>query len=213
LDRAGLVGEDGATHHGVFDLAYLNCIPNLVIFAPKDAVALRNIMYTAQRGIDFPLAIRYPRGRGHLLDWKQPFEVIDIGKGECLKEGHRIAILSIGTMAKIIEDVITSLDQKDAIGHYDMRFVKPLDENLLHHIFKTYEAIITIEDGTIIGGFGSSILAFANTNNYKQNIRTLGIKDQFVEHGTTAQLMQLEHLDSLSIKKEIEELFSTLDNG
>jgi 1-deoxy-D-xylulose-5-phosphate synthase len=116
-------------------------------------------------------------------------------------------------MAKTIEDVIISLDQKDAIGHYDMRFVKPLDENLLHHIFKTYEAIITIEDGTIIGGFGSSILAFANTNNYKQNIRTLGIKDQFVEHGTTAQLMQLEHLDSLSIKKEIEELFSTLDNG
>jgi 1-deoxy-D-xylulose-5-phosphate synthase len=213
LDRAGLVGEDGATHHGVFDLAYLNCIPNLMIFAPKDAIALRNIMYTAQLGIDFPLAIRYPRGRGHLLDWRQAFEVIDIGKGECLKEGHRIAILSIGTLAKIIKDVITSLDQKDAIGHYDMRFVKPLDENLLHHIFKTYEAIITIEDGTIIGGFGSSILAFANTNNYKQNIRTLGIKDQFVEHGTTAQLMQLEHLDALSIKKEIEELVFTLDNG
>ncbi len=115
LDRAGLVGEDGATHHGVFDLAYLNCIPNLVIFAPRDAIALRNIMYTVQLGIDFPLAIRYPRGRGHLLDWKKPFKSIEIGQGICLKEGNRIAVLSVGTMAKTIEDVISSLDQKDAI--------------------------------------------------------------------------------------------------
>ena len=185
----------------------------MVIFAPKDAVALRNIMYTAQLGIDFPLAIRYPRGRGHLLDWKKPFEVIDIGKGTCLKEGHRIAILSIGTTAKTIDDVILGLDQKEAIGHYDMMFVKPLDERLLHHIFKTYEAVVTIEDGTIVGGFGSSILAFANTNNYKQKILTLGIKDQFIEHGTTDQLRKLQQLDALSIKAEIENLFFNLDNS
>ena len=212
LDRAGLVGEDGASHHGVFDLAYLNCIPNLVIFAPKDAIALRNIMYTVQLGINFPIAIRYPRGRGHLLDWKKPFEVIEIGKGKCLKAGRRIAILSIGTIAKTIDDVLSFLEQKDDVGHYDMMFVKPLDEDLLHHIFKKYEAIITIEDGTIVGGFGSSILAFANTNNYKQNIAILGIEDQFIEHGNVDQLRQLQKLDVLSIKKSLEDLLLYLDN-
>ncbi|WP_296381102.1 1-deoxy-D-xylulose-5-phosphate synthase [Winogradskyella sp.] len=212
LDRAGLVGEDGATHHGVFDLAYLNCIPNLVIFAPRNAIALRNVMYTVQLGINFPIAIRYPRGRGHILDWKQPFKSIDIGKGICLKEGNRIAVLSIGTTAKTIENVISSLEQKDAIGHYDMQFVKPLDEELLHKIFKNYEAIITIEDGTIVGGFGASILAFANTYNYKQTIITLGIKDKFIEHGTTDQLKQLQQLDALSIKKKVQNLLFTLNN-
>ncbi|WP_092466842.1 1-deoxy-D-xylulose-5-phosphate synthase [Winogradskyella thalassocola] len=213
LDRAGLVGEDGATHHGVFDLAYLNCIPNLVIFSPRDAIALRNIMYTVQLGIDFPIAIRYPRGRGHLLDWKKPFKAIEIGKGICLKTGTQIAILSIGTIAKTIEEVILSIDQKEAIGHYDMQFVKPLDERLLHEVFKTHEAIITIEDGTIIGGFGSSILTFANNNNYKQKIVTLGIEDQFIEHGTTDQLMHLQKLDTPSIKKDVEDLFFTLKNS
>ncbi len=212
LDRAGLVGEDGATHHGVFDLAYLNCIPNMVIFAPRDAIALRNIMYTVQLGIDFPIAIRYPRGRGHILDWKQPFESINIGKGICLKKGKRIAILSIGTIAKTVQDVITSLEKKDAIGHYDMQFVKPVDEALLHSIFKNYEAIITIEDGTLIGGFGSTILAFANTNMYKQTMLTLGIEDQFIEHGTTDQLKQLQKLDAKSVKTKIEDLLFDLDN-
>ncbi|MBU2922566.1 1-deoxy-D-xylulose-5-phosphate synthase [Winogradskyella psychrotolerans] len=212
LDRAGLVGEDGATHHGVFDLAYLSCIPNLVIFAPKDAIALRNIMYTVQLGIDFPIAIRYPRGRGHLLDWKKPFEIVDIGKGKCLKEGLKIAILTIGTTAKTIDDVILSINQKDAIGHYDMQFVKPLDENLLHRIFKKYDAIITIEDGTVVGGFGSMILNFANTNNYKQTITILGIEDQFIEHGTTDQLKAMQKLDASSLQKRIEDLLFALNN-
>jgi len=212
LDRAGLVGEDGATHHGVFDLAYLSCIPNLVIFAPKDAIALRNIMYTVQLGIDFPIAIRYPRGRGHLLDWKKPFEILDIGKGKCLKEGLKIAILTIGTTAKTIDDVIASINQKDAIGHYDMQFVKPLDENLLHRIFKKYDAIITIEDGTVVGGFGSMILNFANTNNYKQTITILGIEDQFIEHGTTDQLKAMQKLDASSLQKRIEDLLFALNN-
>ncbi len=212
IDRAGLVGEDGATHHGAFDLAYLNCVPNLVIFVPKDAITLRNIMYTAQLGIDFPLTIRYPRGRGILMDWKKPFEEIKIGKGQCLKEGNKIAILTIGTTANTIEDVILSLDRKDDIGHYDMMFVKPLDKDLLHEIFKIYEAIITVEDGTLIGGFGSSILAFASTNDYKQKIVNLGIEDKFIEQGSVNQLMQMQKLDAVSIKKEVENLIFSIDN-
>jgi 1-deoxy-D-xylulose-5-phosphate synthase len=213
LDRAGLVGEDGASHHGVFDLAYLNCIPNMVIFAPRDAIALRNIMYTAQLGIDFPIAIRYPRGRGHLLDWKQPFKSIAIGKGICLKKGNKIAILSIGTLAKTVEDMLASSKEDDAIGHYDMQFVKPLDDDLLHSIFNHYEALITIEDGTLTGGFGSSILAFANTNRYKQTILTLGIEDQFIEHGTIDQLKQLQKLDAPAIKMKVDALLFALDNN
>lgn len=209
LDRAGLVGEDGATHHGVFDLAYLNCIPNLVVFAPRDAVALRNMMYTVQLGIDFPIAIRYPRGRGHLINWKQPFKAIEIGKGECLKQGKDVAILSIGTMAKNVEDAITNL----GVSHYDMAFVKPLDEALLHKIFKTYQAVVTIEDGTVVGGFGSNILAFANSNGYKQHIEVLGIADKFIEHGSVHQLQQLQHLDSVSIKHKIEHLLTFLNNS
>lgn len=209
LDRAGLVGEDGATHHGVFDLAYLNCVPNLVIFAPRDAIALRNIMYTAQLGIDFPIAIRYPRGRGHLLDWKKPYKTIEIGKGECLKKGKKIAILSIGAMAKHVENAIVDLD----ISHYDMQFVKPLDETLLHGIFKTHKTIVTIEDGTIVGGFGSAILAFANTHSYKHHIEVLGIEDEFIEHGSVFQLQQLQQLDSASITKKIEQLLSILNNS
>ncbi|SDS56200.1 1-deoxy-D-xylulose-5-phosphate synthase [Winogradskyella sediminis] len=213
LDRAGLVGEDGATHHGVFDLAYLNCIPNLVIFAPKDAIALRNIMYTVQLGIDFPIAIRYPRGRGHLLNWKKPFKAIEIGKGNGLKIGTQIAVLSIGTIAKTIEDAIVGLDIADAISHYDMQFVKPLDEVLLHKVFKNHRAVITVEDGTIVGGFGSAILAFANKHDYKHKIVTLGIEDQFIEHGSTNQLMQLQKLDAASITKEIEDLFFLINNS
>ena len=209
LDRAGLVGEDGATHHGVFDIAYLNCIPNLVIFAPRDAIALRNIMYTVQLGIDFPIAIRYPRGRGHLLDWKKPFENIEIGKGECLKQGTDLAILSIGTMSKNVEDAIINLD----VSHYDMQFVKPLDEGLLHEIFKTHKIIVAIEDGTIVGGFGSSILAFANSHNYKQHIEVLGIADEFIEQGTVLQLQQLQELDSASITKKIEDLLTILHDS
>ena len=213
LDRAGLVGEDGATHHGVFDLAYLNCIPNLVIFAPSNAIALRNIMYTAQLGIDFPIAIRYPRGRGHLLNWKMPFETLEIGKGICLKKGTSVAILSIGTVLKNVVDAIEMLDDKTSVGYYDMQFVKPIDETLLHEIFKSYQGIITIEDGTIVGGFASSVLAFANAHHYKQSIVTMGIDDQFIEHATVHQLQQLQQLDALSIKKEIENLFLFIKNS
>ena len=206
LDRAGLVGEDGATHHGVFDLAYLRCIPNLVIFAPRNAIELRNIMYTVQKGIDSPIAIRYPRGRGRLLNWKKPFKEIEIGKGECIKEGNTVAILSIGTTANTVSNVIDNNPQFEDIGHYDMRFVKPLDGFLLKTLFKKYKVIISIEDGTIIGGFGSAVLEFANANNYKNKIEILGIKDQFTEHGTVSELKSINEIDEKSIQKKLAEL-------
>lgn len=206
LDRAGLVGEDGATHHGVFDLAYLRCIPNLIIFAPRNTIELRNIMYTAQLGLQHPIAIRYPRGRGHLLNWKLPFEPIEIGKGICLQKGKNVAVLSIGTTSYTIETIIKTSHTCKTIGHYDMRFVKPLDVNLLHAIFNDYQIVVTIEDGTIIGGLGSAILEFANANNYKNPIEILGVKDEFIEHGTVEELKELNSLDAISIKNKLKKL-------
>ncbi len=210
LDRAGLVGQDGATHHGVFDIAYLRCIPNLIIFAPMDAIELRNIMYTAQLGLSSPIAIRYPRGRGHILDWKKPFEKIEIGKGKCLKKGNTLAILSIGTIGNKITDAFSELSDSEIskCAHYDMRFVKPLDEELLHDIFKSHEPIVTIEDGSLKGGFGSAILEFAALHNYKNNITLLGIPDNFIEHGTVEELSNLVGLTSEKIKDTIRGLLS-----
>jgi 1-deoxy-D-xylulose-5-phosphate synthase len=199
LDRAGLVGEDGATHHGVFDLAYLRCIPNLIIFAPRNEIELRNILYTSQlQNLKNPIAIRYPRGHGVTLDWKQDFKEIVIGTGETLQKGDSLAILSMGTIAK---NVTTALEDFKTIGHYDLRFVKPLDENLLHEIFKFYDKIVTIEDGTVVGGFGSAILEFANKNGYKHDIHVLGVPDHFIEHGTIHELQTKIGLDPNSLKK------------
>ncbi|XMO88201.1 1-deoxy-D-xylulose-5-phosphate synthase [Algibacter sp. AS12] len=196
LDRAGLVGEDGATHHGVFDLSYLRCIPNLIIFAPRNEIELRNIMYTAQLGLEQPIAIRYPRGRGVTIDWKQPFSKIEIGKGVTLNKGNKLAILSIGTIAKNVSEAIKDLN----VSHYDMRFVKPLDENLLHTIFKTHKTIVTVEDHVINGGFGSVILEFASKNDYKNTLKVLGIPDAFVEQGSLAELQEFVGLDVASLK-------------
>lgn len=196
LDRAGLVGEDGATHHGVFDLSYLRCIPNLVIFAPRNEIELRNIMYTAQLGLDFPIAIRYPRGRGVITNWEQPFEKIEIGKGVLLKKGNKIAVLSIGTIAKNVKSAIENCNNMNDISHYDMRFIKPLDETLLHSILKNYDTIITVEDNSVKGGFGSAITEFASENNYKTKITVLGIPDKFIEHGSVYELQQAIGLDS-----------------
>ena len=195
LDRAGLVGEDGATHHGVFDLSYLRCIPNLIIFAPRNELELRNIMYTSQLGLEFPIAIRYPRGKGVTLNWKQPFQSIEIGKGILLKKGKKLAVLSIGTIAKNVSEAILNID----VSHYDMRFVKPLDERLLLSIFETYDTIITIEDNSITGGFGSAVLEFAAINNYKNTIKLLGIPDAFIEHGSVDELQQAIGLDVESL--------------
>ncbi|RXJ52582.1 1-deoxy-D-xylulose-5-phosphate synthase [Gelidibacter gilvus] len=204
LDRAGLVGEDGATHHGVFDLAYLRCIPNLIIFVPRNEIELRNIMYTAQLGLQHPIAIRYPRGYGVIPDWKQPFEKLEIGKGELLTEGRDIAILTVGFIAENAKEAISQLNGKTKVAHYDMRFVKPLDEALLHEIFNDSKYLITVEDGTIIGGFGSAVLEFAAEHQYSIPIKILGIPDTFMEHGNVAQLQHLAHLDVNAIIKTVE---------
>jgi 1-deoxy-D-xylulose-5-phosphate synthase len=199
LDRSGLVGEDGATHHGVFDLAFLRCIPNLIIFAPRNEIELRNIMYTAQLGLDSPIAIRYPRGRGVTIDWKQPFSKIAIGEGAQLQKGKDVAILSLGTIANNVSDAIQDLN----VSHYDMRFVKPIDETLLHNILKTYTSIITIEDGAIKGGLGSAILEFAAKHQYKNDIQLMGIPDCFIEHGKISELQEVVALNTTSIQQKV----------
>ena len=206
LDRAGLVGEDGATHHGVFDLAYLRCIPNLIIFAPRNEIELRNILYTAQLGLENSIAIRYPRGYGKLEKWQLPFSKIKIGKGSCLKEGNKLATLSIGTIANNVSEAIYQLKNHTTVAHYDMRFVKPLDINLLDTVFNKFDAIITIEDGTVKGGFGTAVLEYASEKNYKGTIKVLGIPDEFIHHATVAELQEKIGIDSLSIKSEIDNL-------
>jgi 1-deoxy-D-xylulose-5-phosphate synthase len=199
LDRAGLVGEDGATHHGVFDVAYLRCIPNLIIFAPRNEIELRNILYTAQLGLKNPISIRYPRGTGTIVDWQKSFEKIEIGKGVQLKKGNKIAVLSIGTIAKNISEAFDLMDNSLELSHFDMRFVKPLDEKLLHAIFRNHEAIVTVEDGTIKGGFGSAVLEFASQNGYSHKIELLGIPDNFIAHGSVSELQCEIGLDSKSL--------------
>ena len=199
LDRAGLVGEDGASHHGVFDLAYLRAIPNLIVFAPRNEIELRNILYTAQLGLKNPIAIRYPRGTGNNINWQQPFEEIAIGKGVQLKKGTKIAVLSVGTIAKNVTDAIQLSDNSIEIAHFDMRFVKPLDAKLLHTIFKEHETVFTIEDGTIKGGFGTAILEFASENGYQNKIKVLGIPDNFIKHGSVSELQHQIGLDAKSL--------------
>lgn len=209
LDRAGLVGEDGATHHGVFDLAYLRCIPNMQIFAPINEVELRNILYTAQLNLKHPLAIRYPRGRGVIPDWQREFEEIEIGKAIRLKNGSEIAILSIGSIGNNVRTALENISEKDKIAHYDMRFVKPLDEVLLHEIFQKYKKIISIEDGVISGGFGSAVLEFAAKNSYFVPVTLMGIPDQFIEHG---KVEELQEIAKIGVHDITEALLSHLKN-
>lgn len=204
LDRAGLVGEDGATHHGNFDLAYLRCIPNMTIFAPLDEIELRNILYTVQLGISNPIAIRYPRGRGVNVDWKKPFEKIEIGTAKLLKEGKRTAILSTGFIGHNVSKALVELanisdNDVEDFAHYHFGFVKPLDQETLHSICTNFERIITVEDGTIKGGFGSAILEFASENNYQIPIKALGIPDEFVDQGTVEELHKKCGIDADSL--------------
>jgi 1-deoxy-D-xylulose-5-phosphate synthase len=185
LDRAGLVGDDGATHHGAYDIAYMRCIPNMIVSAPMNEQELRNLMYTAQLDeTDHPFVIRYPRGQGVMPDWQTPFEAIKIGTGRIVREGNDIAILTIGHPGnfaiKACKELMT--EGIDA-AHYDMRFVKPLDEQMLHSIGRKFSKIITVEDGTVKGGFGSAVLEFFNENGYKPDVQILGIPDRIVEHG------------------------------
>ena len=199
LDRAGLVGEDGATHHGVFDLAYLRCIPNIIIYSPRNEIELRNILYTAQLGLNHPIAIRYPRGRGEMVKWQQPFQIINIGKATLLIKGSKIAILSNGFIGRNVTEAFGKISNTALFSHYDFSFVKPLDEYLLHSIFDDYESIITIEDGTIIGGFGSAIVEFKSKYKYKNNVQVLGVPDEFIEHGTIEELQRLSEINVKSL--------------
>ncbi|NDV67023.1 1-deoxy-D-xylulose-5-phosphate synthase [Bacteroides sp. 224] len=200
LDRAGLVGEDGPTHHGVFDLAYLRPIPNLTISSPMDEHELRSLMYTAQLPDKGPFVIRYPRGRGSLVDWKCPLEEIKVGTGRKLKEGKDIAVISIGPIGVTARKAIKEAEKSGlSVAHYDLRFLKPLDENLLHEIGRTYPKVVTIEDGVIKGGMGSAVLEFMSDNSYQPAIKRMGIPDQFIEHGSTAELYHLCKIDKEGI--------------
>jgi len=199
LDRAGLVGQDGPTHHGVFDIAMLRSIPNMRILAPRNEIQLRNTLYTLQLGIDGPVAIRYPRGYGKISNWELPFEKIDLDRGHCLKEGKEIAILSVGTMGDNVNEALELIEDRCSPSHYDLGSIKPLDDSLLHGVFKTYTTIITVEDSALAGGAGSAVLEWANAQGYSQTIKRIGIPDHFIPHGTTAQLQQEVGLDAAGI--------------
>jgi len=209
LDRAGLVGEDGATHHGVFDIAYLNCIPNMIIAAPKDEIELRNIMFTASEGLNHPIAIRYPRGRGENVNWEQTFEKIEIGKIKELKKGTKIAILSTGTIGNNVTKALTEVENPSLFSHYHFPFIKPLDIDAIKSIINSHGHIITIEDGVITGGFGEQISSIIASKNLKKSIINLGIPDSFIEHGTVFELQQLCKIDVNHLKQ----LFNTYSNA
>ncbi len=207
LDRGGIVGEDGATHHGAYDLAYFRSIPNLTIASPLNEIELRNMMFTAQLDNMGTFVIRYPRGRGVIPDWKVPFEQMPIGKGEILKEGKDVAIISIGHIgntAKLVCDTLAA--EGIDVALYNIRFLKPIDEDLLHKIFKTHTKVITIEDGTILGGLGSAVMEFASDNDYKATIRRLGIPDRFIEQGSVDELHAECGYDKAGIIKAVKEL-------
>jgi 1-deoxy-D-xylulose-5-phosphate synthase len=210
LDRAGLVGEDGPTHHGAYDIPYFRCIPNMIISAPMNEAELRNLMYTAQlESTKFPFVIRYPRGEGVMPEWRKPFEEVIIGKGRKLREGKDIAILSFGHPGNFAATAIREL-RADGISpaHYDMRFAKPLDEELLHEALSHYPKIITIEDGTVVGGFGSAIAEFMVQHGYKNDLKMLGIPDRIVEHGTLKELHRECGYDAQAIVETVREILN-----
>jgi 1-deoxy-D-xylulose-5-phosphate synthase len=211
LDRAGLVGEDGPTHHGSFDIAYFKCIPNMIISAPMNEEELRNLMFTAQEKTHGPFTIRYPRGKGVMPEWKTEFKSIEIGTGRKLRTGKNIAILSFGHVGNYASEVCNEYDKEGMhIGHYDLRFAKPLDQKMLHDVFQNYDHIITIEDGCISGGVGSSVLEFMADNQYNASVYRLGIPDEFIEHGPQIQLQADCGYDKESLKNKIEDVKSKL---
>jgi 1-deoxy-D-xylulose-5-phosphate synthase len=192
LDRGGLAGADGPTHHGAFDIAYFRCIPNMIVSAPMNEEELRNLMYTAQLD-ETPgcFSIRYPRGNGVMVNWKTPFQKIEIGKGRKLKDGKDIAVLSLGHPGNFAASAIKKLEEENiTVAHYDLRFAKPLDESLLHEVFSKYKKVITLEDGCLMGGVGSAILEFMADHNYSAHVKRLGIPDKFIEHGEPIELYE-----------------------
>lgn len=211
LDRAGLVGEDGATHHGAFDLAYLRPIPNLTICSPYDEHELRRMMYTAQLPDMGPIVIRYPRGSGQLVDWKCPLEKIEIGTAREMKPGKDLAVLSIGPIGNSVEKAISQIEESMSgisIAHFDMRFLKPIDKNTLKKIGQNFDKIITIEDGVKMGGLGSAVLEFMAENNFSPKIKVLGLPDEFVEHGSVAELQHEVGIDLEGIYNQIKGMLS-----
>ncbi|MDG1348193.1 MAG: 1-deoxy-D-xylulose-5-phosphate synthase [Flavobacteriales bacterium] len=207
LDRGGLVGADGATHHGAYDIAFFRCIPNMIVSAPMNEQELRNLMYTAQLPNQGPFSIRYPRGKGVMIDWKTPLQEIEIGKGRMIKEGGEIAILSFGHPGNFVVKAQEQFEKEGLnIAHYDLRFAKPLDEKLLHSIFQKFNKIITIEDGCLQGGFGSSILEFMANNDYQASVKMLGIPDAFIHHGTQEELYNDCNYDTEAIIKYVHQI-------
>ena len=207
LDRGGLVGADGATHHGAYDLAYFRCIPNMIVSAPMNEQELRNLMYTAQLKEHGPFSIRYPRGKGVMIDWEQPFEELTIGEGRQIAEGNELAILTIGHPGNFATKAREQMEQKGySVAQYDMRFVKPLDEKLLHQIFKKHNKVITVEDGCIQGGFGSAVLEFMADHNYHAQVKRLGVPDSFIQHGTQDELWRECNYDVQAIQEAIQQM-------
>jgi 1-deoxy-D-xylulose-5-phosphate synthase len=199
LDRGGLAGADGPTHHGAYDLAYFRCIPNMIVSAPMNEEELRNLMYTAQLDeVQGPFSIRYPRGQGVMANlpdgsagWKTPFKKITVGKGRKIKDGKKVAILSIGHPGNLVSKAIEQLKEQEIDpAHYDLRFVKPLDAELLHEVFSSFDKVITVEDGCIMGGMGSAVLEFMNDHDYSAKVVRLGIPDEFIEHGEQKELYE-----------------------
>ena len=204
LDRAGLVGEDGPTHHGVFDIAALRAVPNLTIASPMDEHELRNLMYTAQLPNKGTFVIRYPRGNGVCPDWRSPFEEITVGTSRCLRVGTDVAVITLGPIGNDVAKLLDEMQGTKQVAHYDLRFVKPLDENLLQDIGRKFNKIITIEDGVRNGGMGSAVMEWMADHGFRPQIVRMGLPDAFVEHGSVAQLRKLVGLDADSIRKEIE---------
>ncbi len=201
LDRAGLVGEDGATHHGVFDMAYLRPIPNLIISSPYDEKELRRLMYTAQLPNQGPFVIRYPRGRGVLADWKCPLEAVEIGKGRKMKDGTDMAVITIGPVGNVAAKAIEEAEKNNncSIAHYDLRFLKPIDEEMLHEVGRCFKKVVTVEDGVLKGGMGSAVLEFMSDNGYTPTVKRLGIEDTFIQHGAVKELYAICGIDQTGI--------------
>lgn len=209
LDRAGVAGADGPTHHGAYDLAYMRCIPNMIVAAPMNEEELRNMMYTAQKDDMGPFSIRYPRGKGVMPDWKRPFNEIPVGKGRVISEGEDLAILTIGHIGNEAVKACQELNQEGIFpAHYDLRFVKPLDEELLHKVFKKFSKIITLEDGCVQGGFGSAVLEFMVDHGYQAQVVRLGIPDQIMEHGEQEELWAIANYDRNAIVRTAQGLVS-----
>ena len=208
LDRAGVVGDDGPTHHGCYDIAYFRCIPNMIISAPMNESELRNLMYTAQlESTKYPFVIRYPRGEGVMPEWKTPFKAIEIGTGRKLKDGEEIALLTLGHPGNFAAAAIRNLKSEGIDpAHYDLRFAKPLDEEMLHEVFQRYNKIITVEDGTIVGGVGSAVLEFMAAHQYQAQVKMLGIPDRIVEHGSQKELHRECGYDAEAIAKTAREM-------